>query len=47
MNINFGLLPPLAQRIRGKREKNAMISERALKIFEEFCNQEGILVRGV
>ncbi len=47
MNINFGLLPPLAQRIKGKREKNAMISDRALRIFEEFCHQEGIVVRSV
>ncbi|MFZ3101953.1 MAG: methylenetetrahydrofolate--tRNA-(uracil(54)-C(5))-methyltransferase (FADH(2)-oxidizing) TrmFO [Desulfitobacteriaceae bacterium] len=47
MNINFGLLPPLDRRVKGKREKNALISERALKIFDEFCNQEGILVRRV
>ena len=31
MNINFGLLPPLAQRIRKKREKNALIAARALE----------------
>ena len=30
MNINFGLIPPLTQRIRKKREKNAMIAARAL-----------------
>jgi len=45
MNINFGLLPPLDQRIKGKREKNALISERALKIFRDFCSQEGLVVR--
>lgn len=30
MNINFGLLDPLEYRIKGKREKNQKISERAL-----------------
>ncbi len=31
MNINFGLLPALGVRIRGKREKNEAISQRALE----------------
>lgn len=31
MNINFGLLPPLDIRIKGKREKNAVLSARALE----------------
>ncbi len=31
MNINFGLIPPLTQRIRKKREKNAMLAARALE----------------
>ena len=31
MNINFGLIPPLTQRIRKKREKNAMIAARSLE----------------
>ena len=30
MNINFGLIPPLDYRVKGKREKNAEISRRAL-----------------
>ena len=34
MNINFGLMPPLNIRIRKKREKNALIAERALKALE-------------
>ncbi|HWQ70902.1 MAG TPA: methylenetetrahydrofolate--tRNA-(uracil(54)-C(5))-methyltransferase (FADH(2)-oxidizing) TrmFO [Desulfitobacteriaceae bacterium] len=42
MNINFGLLPPLEKRIRGKREKNTMIAKRALRVLEEFCLREGI-----
>ena len=31
MNINFGLLPPLEQRVKGKRNKNAALSQRALE----------------
>ncbi len=30
MNINFGLIPPLGYRIKGKRNKNAELSKRAL-----------------
>lgn len=36
-NINFGLMPPLTQRIRNKQEKNAVIAERALSALAEFC----------
>ena len=31
MNINFGLIPPLDHRVKGKRNKNAEISARALE----------------
>ncbi len=31
MNINFGLIPPLGYRVKGKRNKNAEISRRALE----------------
>ncbi len=31
MNINFGLIPPLERRVKGKREKNAAISQRSLE----------------
>ena len=31
MNINFGLIPPLGYRVKGKRNKNAAISQRALE----------------
>ena len=31
MNINFGLIPPLGYRVRGKRNKNAELSRRALE----------------
>lgn len=39
MNINFGLLPPLGERIKAKREKNQRISERALAKLDEFLLQ--------
>lgn len=42
MNINFGLLPPLEKRIRGKKEKNAQLSLRSLNALEEFTAREGI-----
>ncbi|MGI6361928.1 MAG: methylenetetrahydrofolate--tRNA-(uracil(54)-C(5))-methyltransferase (FADH(2)-oxidizing) TrmFO [Bacillota bacterium] len=35
MNITFGLLPPPAQKIRNKREKNASIAQRALAFLAE------------
>ncbi|MDR3288138.1 MAG: methylenetetrahydrofolate--tRNA-(uracil(54)-C(5))-methyltransferase (FADH(2)-oxidizing) TrmFO [Peptococcaceae bacterium] len=38
MNINFGLLPPCAERIRGKRERNAKIAARALSALDAFCH---------
>ena len=31
MNINFGIMPPLGYRVRGKRNKNAVLSQRALE----------------
>lgn len=39
MNINFGLLPPLSQRIRNKQEKYRMISERALEAAEKIAEE--------
>lgn len=35
MNINFGLLPPLSERIRDKQEKYRQISQRALQKIDE------------
>ena len=32
MNINFGLIPPLGYKVKGKRNKNAELSKRALDI---------------
>ncbi len=34
MNINFGLIPPLDHRVRGKRNKNAELSARSLSIVD-------------
>ena len=34
MNINFGIIPPLDHRVKGKRNKNAEISQRSLAIIE-------------
>ena len=35
MNINFGLLPPLGRRVKGKANKNLAIAERALSALEQ------------
>ena len=35
MNINFGIMPPLDHRVRGKRNKNAELSKRSLDIIEQ------------
>ena len=32
MNINFGIMPPLGYRVKGKRNKNAALSQRSLEI---------------
>jgi len=34
MNINFGIIPPLDHRVRGKRNKNAELSARSLAIID-------------
>ena len=34
MNINFGIIPPLDHRVKGKRNKNAELSQRSLEILE-------------
>ncbi|MBQ2061162.1 MAG: methylenetetrahydrofolate--tRNA-(uracil(54)-C(5))-methyltransferase (FADH(2)-oxidizing) TrmFO [Oscillospiraceae bacterium] len=35
MNINFGIIPPLGYRVKGKRNKNAELSRRSLEIIEK------------
>ena len=32
MNVNFGIIPPLGYRVKGKRNKNAELSKRALEV---------------
>lgn len=39
MNANFGLLPPLDQRIRNKKEKNERIAQRALDALDTFISE--------
>ena len=34
MNINFGIIPPLDHRVKGKRNKNAELSRRALELID-------------
>ena len=40
MNINFGIISPLEARVRGKRNKNAAISQRSLEEIEEIRKGE-------
>ena len=35
MNVNFGIIPPLGYKVKGKRNKNAELSRRALGVLEE------------
>lgn len=44
MNINFGIIAPLGYRVRGKRNKNAEISARSLKIIDELLKKEVFLL---
>ena len=38
MNINFGLIEPLGEKIKGKRNKNAAISQRSLSIIDDVAD---------
>ena len=40
MNINFGIITPLDHRVKGKRNKNAEISARSLKIIDQLMEKE-------
>lgn len=35
MNINFGIIPPLDYRVKGKRNKNAVLAQRSLEILDK------------
>jgi len=38
MNVNFGLFAPLAEKLRGKKERNLAYAERALSRLETILN---------
>ncbi len=40
MNINFGIITPLGYKVKGKRNKNAAISERALGVIDGLMAKE-------
>ena len=42
MNINFGIIAPLEQRVKGKANKNLAIAERALAHLEKIKNGESV-----
>jgi len=35
MNVTFGIIPPLAERVRQKKEKNALLAKRSLDIIDK------------
>jgi methylenetetrahydrofolate--tRNA-(uracil-5-)-methyltransferase len=39
MKANFGILPPLEEKIKDKRKRNSKLAEKALKSLNEFVNQ--------
>ena len=40
MNVNFGILPPLGRRVKGKANKNLAIAERALAALEQVISKK-------
>ena len=42
MNINFGIIEPLGYRVKGKRNKNAAISQRALETLEQLRTEKAL-----
>ncbi len=41
MNVNFGIIEPLDHRVRGKRNKNAELSRRALDVIAALVRRDG------
>ncbi|MBR3848407.1 MAG: methylenetetrahydrofolate--tRNA-(uracil(54)-C(5))-methyltransferase (FADH(2)-oxidizing) TrmFO [Oscillospiraceae bacterium] len=39
MNITFGIIPPLAERVRVKKEKNALLAKRSLDIIDRIVEK--------
>jgi tRNA:m(5)U-54 methyltransferase len=44
MNINFGLMPPINERIKDKNLKNRRISERSINKLKDFIDVNGIYI---
>jgi methylenetetrahydrofolate--tRNA-(uracil-5-)-methyltransferase len=42
MNANFGLFPPLGERVRSKKLKNEALAERAIRAIQSFANTHGV-----
>ena len=40
MNVNFGILPPLGRRVKGKANKNLAIAQRALETLEQVLREQ-------
>ena len=45
MGANFGVLPPLREQIRDKRERYMALSVRALTDLEEYCKMAGVVLQ--
>lgn len=43
MNINFGIIRPLEYRVKGKRNKNAEISARSLRMIDRLIDEKEVL----
>ena len=41
MNVNFGIMEPLGYKVKGKRNKNAEISRRALEHLDGLISAQG------
>ena len=45
MNANYGLVPPLAERVKGPKSlRNEMSAHRALDVLEQFCETEQVFM---
>ncbi len=42
MNVNFGLLPPLERKVKGKRERRLAAAERALSDMDHWIEEQGL-----
>ena len=47
MNINFGIMPPLDHRVKGKRNKNAELSQRSLAIIDGLREESFFILKAV